>query len=420
MFRHQNKHELPNRLSATLLQWRAADFAFRELAYALLCMAAGGQYMTAIEDNYIKEHSTYAFAYSQSFNEEKGREGRDRNYENRETPRHFPPDSSKELLSQLLSGSHLEGMSPGLAPQETIYWFNGALVILTSQLQDPNSLDHGLYQVVEHQQRARSTSLNAILISIEHVVLMRVFPSGEVEHTAAMPLFEIYQHASAGIRPTAPLLTKEERDSSYSMMWQSKRERERDREHHAQWLTRHTHTDGNPDTTFHALISFFDAIAREPMGSAKTQQGCLPTEIYALILQHVLDPCTRHACSQVSLTFHELCLQDFLVGYSLFLVPSQTMKTCTEASITPDYFITKDIETGRETRVAIVQDCDYNNFHTRTWRQQGLVRMVVGNEYDRKSLLPFSVRFRDLELGGPREALEPRVASKGRLGYKLQ
>ncbi|KAL8849225.1 MAG: hypothetical protein Q9221_005803 [Calogaya cf. arnoldii] len=393
MFRHQNKHELPNRLSATLLQWRPADFAFRELAYALLCMAAGGQYMTAIDDNYIKEHLAYAFAYSQPYYEEKDWEGRDRNYQHRETPRHFPPDSAKEFLSHLLSGSRLEGKNPGLAPQDTVYWFSGALVILTSQLQDPNSLDHGLHPVVEHQQRARNTSLNAILISIEHVVLIKVFPSGAVEHTAAMPLFEIYQHASAGIRPTAPLLTKEERDSSYSMIWQCERERERDREHHAQWPTPHTHTDGNPDTTFHALISFFDAITRERMGSARTQQGCLPTEIYAIILQHVLDPRTRHACSQVSLTFHELCLQNFLISDSLILVPSKTMKTFTESSTSPDYFITKDIETGRGTRVVIVQDSDYNSFHTRTWRQQGLVRMVVGNEHNRKSVLSFSVRF---------------------------
>ena len=59
---------------------------------------------------------------------------------------------SSEFLSQSLSGSHLDGVSPGLSPRDTFYWFNGALVALTIRLKDANALERGLQHVIQYRQ----------------------------------------------------------------------------------------------------------------------------------------------------------------------------------------------------------------------------------------------------------------------------
>ncbi|KAI4270748.1 MAG: hypothetical protein L6R38_007023 [Xanthoria sp. 2 TBL-2021] len=234
-----------------------------------------------------------------------------------------------------------------------------------------------------------------------------------------MPLFKIYRHASAGVKKSAPLLSEEELDDPSCENWRSDRETEREREQHVIWLTEYPDPNADKDITFHAPIAFFDAVAREQMGPSRTQQGCLPTEIYGLIIQHAVDPPTRHACSQVSLTFREFCTQNFLIGGSLLLLPSATFKTCTEPGITPDWFLTKDITTGKESRVTVVDDLDYKRFHTKHWGQQGFLRVFVGSEFNRKSLLPLSIRLRDVEAKERSGILRPRRRDD-RLGYNLE
>ncbi|KAL9007840.1 MAG: hypothetical protein Q9180_009567, partial [Flavoplaca navasiana] len=137
-------------LSATLLEWQAEDFAFREVAYTILCIAAGGKYLTVTKDDLIKQDTAHALLYKQPT--KKGQiaverpVGTDAVAASAETQ----SDCSSEFLSQFLSGSHLDRASPGLSTRETVYWFNGALVILLIRLKDAKALERGLQQVVQY------------------------------------------------------------------------------------------------------------------------------------------------------------------------------------------------------------------------------------------------------------------------------
>lgn len=42
--------------------------------------------------------------------------------------------------------------------------------------------------------------MDAVLISIEHVVLIHIIPNTEVQHTALMSLFQIENHLSLDVR----------------------------------------------------------------------------------------------------------------------------------------------------------------------------------------------------------------------------
>lgn len=153
LFRYSKENQVEKGLSATLLQWQPRDFPFRELAYTLLCMAVGGQHLIAIEHSHLKQDFAYAFLHDQPFKQDGARQRQRNPCYNRAAPRHFPPDSSPECLSQLLSGSYLEGTMPGTFPNDIAYWFNGALVVLISGLRhDPSALEGGLQQIVHHQQ----------------------------------------------------------------------------------------------------------------------------------------------------------------------------------------------------------------------------------------------------------------------------
>ncbi|KAL8788906.1 MAG: hypothetical protein Q9213_001429 [Squamulea squamosa] len=360
IYRHSRQNEIENGLAATLLQWHTDDFAFRELAYSLLCLAPS-------DKDKMHQHTG---------------KGDDAD----KTRCHTKQDSHPEYISELLSGAHLEGLMPGASPNTTVYWFGGALVILTTRLQDPLALERGLHQIAHHKQRLNGRTFNAILLSIEHIVLVKMFTNGRIQHTAAMPLFKITTHSSIGVTEDPPPTTE-------ANICSSPERATRNLEEHASSLSRHPHSDDDPDATFHALIAFFDALAYDSLAPAGIGEGCLPGEIYKLIIQHVLDPPTRHACMEVSRTFRDICLQDLLIGENIMLLPSEPCKSCIYPHITPEWFTIRDLKAGVESLVVIVDD-----EHYRKPGEQDYMHVLVGSEYNRKSLLPFLVGFLRLEI----------------------
>ncbi|KAL8887369.1 MAG: hypothetical protein Q9215_005056 [Flavoplaca cf. flavocitrina] len=331
-------------LSGTLLEWQAGNFAFREVIYALLYIAVGGKYLTA---------------------------------------------------------------SPDHLTRDIVYWFNGALVTLKIRLRDVNVLERGLQQVVQYRQQYHCSSFNAILMSIEHVVLVKVFANGQIEHTEVMALFWVERDMSmeaheAPSRDPAEVMQQEVSNTPAEEPIDTNREVEQHSEQRtasAASLSNHPITTSDPKRTFQALITFFDAIALEHMRSATNSQGRFPNEIYALIIQHVLDAPTRHACTQVSPTFQDLCLQNYLIGDNTLLLPSETCIPCTEPSTTPQWLLTRDTLTGTEKRVAVLSEDDCSGFHARKWFREETMRVLVGCEFNRRSLLPFGFKFWSLDEG---------------------
>lgn len=148
-------------------------------------------------------------------------------------------------------------------------------------------------------------------MSIGTLPFLKVLSDGEIEDTDVMALFRIESHYSTGVQETSPSGPSEE------ILYYKRLPREVNEQHeaYAAWLAKHPHTTDHTICTFQALITFFDAVARERIGPAKSHQGHLPNEIYALILQHVLDPPTRHACmiwfrtpfDQIEFRYPEVC-----------------------------------------------------------------------------------------------------------------
>lgn len=99
-------------LPVTLLQWLTGNIAFREIAYFVLCIAAGGKYVTLTEDDHIRQDTDFALSYRQPIQKGKNYQKRPSDTDVVAASRDNHSDSSSEFLSQILSGSHLDGMYP--------------------------------------------------------------------------------------------------------------------------------------------------------------------------------------------------------------------------------------------------------------------------------------------------------------------
>lgn len=168
-------------LSINLLSWQAQDLPFRELAYFILCLATGGEHLALVDQRRVKE--LYADCLYIGVMTEDTSEG------------------DTELATCLGVGYHMKGLPVGSAPKDTKYWFEGALVCLVLRPDYPGLLENAIADSIEYG-RARCTrnSFNAVLLSIEHLVLLKSFPDGSVDHTELLPLIFIPTHYSKAPR----------------------------------------------------------------------------------------------------------------------------------------------------------------------------------------------------------------------------
>ncbi|KAL8735796.1 MAG: hypothetical protein Q9166_000660 [cf. Caloplaca sp. 2 TL-2023] len=384
------------------------NFAFRELAYIILCVAAGGEYLKMIEHDKVNENFAHGFVSDQLKQKRNSRrlsfdDGDNENDLGRQidTTHVDPCDPLKtrllEFFTAFMSGSHLDGATPGSAPENPGYWFSGVRIILISRLLEASDLEGGLSRIACYQQQAHQKSFNAILLSIEHVVLVKAFPDGKFEHTHAMPLFEIPHHSSMGINVSQHSTMDEGFENEPVQRWSSSRKRGRDEERHALPANRPAHIRGDPSYTFQALVQFFDAVAEARMPPTKAREGCFPTEIYSLVIDNVLDLPTRNACLEVSRTFRDLCLQNLLVGENMLLLPNEACKRLEGPQDVPEWFVMKDLSTGVQSRVTVRDNNEKRRYLEKGWGNKGLMRVLAGREYNRKSLLPMTVCFRPVE-----------------------
>lgn len=389
---HSWSNATEDTLSASLLQFNPEDFPFREIAYAVLCLAAGGRNASIVSTKKARSNGVFGFMH--------GGSGR-------------TPDS--EFISILASGAHLQGSTPGSSPDATIYWLENVLVVLTAQLYLPGAADEGIERIVHYCNEAHSTEyVNAVLMSIEHVILVHVSPGGKVQRTNIMPLFTIEVHLSMAVqhRYAKAYLKKlaAAKDKKYM-----KKDARKQRKAQAESMLKNDGVDlhygdsddgevdsdddevvsdgdeesalhankveGDTISTFYALVHLFEAAACNAMSIARTTDGLLPNEIYTEIVKHVLDMETRDSLMKVSRTFRRICQEDFLLTEDMIFTPSDDCQDCDEARKYPKRFEKYDIASGVQSQVGFNEARGFRD------NSGDLLKVSIGTEHGKKSLL---------------------------------
>ena len=362
-------------------------------------------------------------------------------YGNISDPEAAPPENH-EFVGFLGSGAHLQGKPPGTAPQDTFYWFDGVFVVLVAQLLRPNAMDEGISFVQKYYHDSHTNdSIDAVLISIEHVVLIHISASKKTQHTPILPLFTIPTHLSMSVKARYAHWYLSGLSQTIQQYQQEVDEPERpiyawdsfsDFEPADPSLgdpvlyrarTRSLAVDGNPVSTFYALVHLFESATRRHLRPTRprAREGRLPNELYAQILTHVTDSDTRNACLDVSRTFRELCQEQYLLHEKLLFTPSEACKVLKHKStrlpdfveivptgvklwmedLAPEWFNMVELDRGSAARVSFVSVGKREK--RKRWRRWdtdvALWAVFAGSERDRRSLLPY-VKFGFLGIEG--------------------
>ena len=266
-------------LSIGLLGWQAQDLPFRELAFFILCLASGGDHLALLDERCTK--MPYPGASYLGITTEGSSE------------------PEMELATYLGVGYHMAGLPTGSAPEESKYWFEGALICLVPRLNCPGILQAAIADAVEYgRTQCTTNSFNAVLISIEHLVLIKSFPDGTVDHTEVLPLIHITSHLSQDPRARYGERVLEAFYAVYCSVKKRKvkePESESDRDHIDDYEDNPTDSDEecnlrikrvasmpvkdvSTKSTFMALVQFFETIALETLPPARPNELDCPTK----------------------------------------------------------------------------------------------------------------------------------------------
>ena len=222
MFRQTQEDVLEN----LLLGWDVHDLYFREIVHAILCIASLGKSLSFVNcrtilnspeagycDILSRDHldalhirtCKYDVSLSDDPNDVQHDTGRCPTKENDGDSKDPPAKKAKigsevsdtEFVAHFGIGCHIKGNPPGSSAGESIYWFEGVLVVLAVRLDQPGAIASNIARVFHyHQQNCALKSINAIVISIEHLMLLTISSCGNVQHTELLPLFVLRTHRS--------------------------------------------------------------------------------------------------------------------------------------------------------------------------------------------------------------------------------
>ena len=377
---------LEDELAATLLQWSPEDFPFREIAFAVLCLALGGKHVTLLPDSLLRLHTAFGEV------EPKGQDS-----------------TNTQFVSSLATGAHVRGGPLGSAPEEVIYWLEGVLVVLSTQLYRANAVDDGVTYVARYCQRHHPNDIvDAVLLSIEHVVLIHAVPGMEVQRSPLMPLFVIPNHLTMDVKDRyaqwylEKLTGKDEnfmkkekkkqkqawkemmlKNDGIDMHFGDTDDEEEDEQEEPALFTSQAEAEGDANHTFYALIHLFDAAACRRMPPAKAREGRFPNEIYSRILAYVTDPETRHSCMQVSRLIRQISQETLVFADGVALEPCEAAEACVSSDQIPKWFNMHDLKSGSRKEVEFkrsggLMDSHFGNSFS----------VLVGTGRNTKSLLP--------------------------------
>ena len=420
-------------LSLSLLSWTADDLPFREIAFFILCLAIGGDYLAIVDEHRILRPRWSANFAAMLADDE--------------------PDCPRELVSSVAAGYHMQGEPVGSAPNASKYWLGGALICLVPRLREGDNVKKAIADAIQHgRNQFGRTSFNAILLSIRDVLFLRSFPNGTVEYSEILPLMGT--RGSSGMS-AEQRFTKEWLDQEYEchkakkteekgpdenkgitsaadiesdqvdledesvksepvemcedevVLEQNENESERrnveeemeedlqseiggeageedGEESEYQSVTEDSWT---LQDTFLSLIHFFEATTLESLKPTISNGRNLPPEIVKMILDHVTDLNTYKACERVSRSFRSICHQRPLLMDNIALsdVPLGTDRVGTDNPST-----TKN-RTQIKYRATRLLSGQYMDIHLPTSKSEDEVwgfHVVVGLEWNRKSFSP--------------------------------
>lgn len=206
-------------LSATLLTWQAQDLPFRELVFFILCLAIGGQYLALVDQRRVKDPYGKGLYLGIMTDNDLG--------------------DYNELATSLGVGYHMDGPPIGSAPHETKYWLEGALICLVPLLNYPGILEKAIVDAIEYGRAdCTKNSFNAVLMSIEHLVLIKSYSDGSIDHTEILPLIPINTHVSKDSRAR---YGDQALDNFYNAMFtQNNQEEDQSEEVNVEQLSQHS------------------------------------------------------------------------------------------------------------------------------------------------------------------------------------
>ncbi|KAL8854169.1 MAG: hypothetical protein Q9221_001091 [Calogaya cf. arnoldii] len=298
-------------LEAHLLQWSPEDFPFREIAFAILCLASGGKNITILPEGEYIDRGSDAYGLWK------------------------PNDDSSEddeFIAHLAAGTHLKDLPSGSAPAQTIYWLDGVLVNLASQLFRSDILEAQISSIVSYcSKNHASETVDAVLISMEHIILLKITPNANLRRSALLTLFDIPNHLSMDVidRYHASYL-----ENLHDWGQKSKEANDRPLKgmHLSRQLLRGTQNgaEGDLRSAFFALCHLFDAAARRKIPVADAHGGRLPNEIITEILSYVTDVETRTSCMHVSNIFRDICQEKYLFADKMMIEPYEVRESIAE------------------------------------------------------------------------------------------
>lgn len=241
-----------------------------------------------------------------------------------------PNSRVTEMIPDFGIGCHLDGVEPGSAPASNVYWFEGVLVVLVAELGRDGDLilfENGLSKVLETAQRERRSYFNAVLLSIEDVILIRVSSNGYVELTEA---YNLMNYDAVNSRDPVPFhvcnlcyvregqFSNDEQETS---QWVQTRfppategEQKRQTRNYTNSLSNEPLAENpprSPSAAFMSLVHLFKAAALELLKpSSGPNEGVFPAEVYHKILDSV-DEDTYAQCLTVSQNFRRYCQEYF-------------------------------------------------------------------------------------------------------------
>ena len=329
-------------LAHLLLGWKPDDFHFREIAFTIICLASGCQNVSLVEDWRFINDDAHGCANLMSSTD---------------------PEEDPEFVAHMGVGAHLNEHAAGSAPQTSMYWFEGVLVHLVARLDKPDAIPQSVTRVA---QRAREDCpwqpVDAVLISIAHVVLVRVFPGSKVQLTKPLPLFIFCDQPSQDPRERFSLSKLEEMSQCKQRVTAKKiaRAERQARRRDEPDATESRDIDGPewddfgggsissdlPDAidpeeiyldiaktepSFFALALLFDASKRASRPLPAAARGYFPIEIYRLIINNVEDVETLGACMAVSSEFREICSPSLSIIDGFTIVSNEATKAYAHA-----------------------------------------------------------------------------------------
>ncbi|PWY95056.1 hypothetical protein BO94DRAFT_530944 [Aspergillus sclerotioniger CBS 115572] len=144
-------------LDGYVLEWEPSHFAFREIAFAVLSVAAGEVSFECIR-NFDQNHIGEGYYLDR------------RNVSPSLTASCHPVT----ILPRFLYESHLPGVRPGSAPEGRMYWLKNVLVYLASGLDSVEVEEASVAEVVEAGLKQGLVGFYAMVFSIIDVVLLHV------------------------------------------------------------------------------------------------------------------------------------------------------------------------------------------------------------------------------------------------------